>query len=100
MLWYNQGILLFKMGRYQDARNSFTQAADIDPGFTAAWYNKGIALMYLGKYLEATRVFDKAIALDPNYHEAREQRDLAQKKIMKSCSFSPTSSGKQTKLFK
>lgn len=21
--WYNKGILLFKMGRYQDARNSF-----------------------------------------------------------------------------
>ena len=101
-VWYNQGILLFKMGRYLDARNSFAQAADINPGFAEAWYNKGIALIHLGKYLEATRVFDKAIALDPNYHEAREQRDLAQKKIMESCgpSPSPSSLGKQTKLFK
>ena len=100
--WYNKGILLFKMCRYQDARNSFAQAADIDPGFAEAWYNKGIALMYLGKYPEATRVFDKAIALNPNYREAQQQRDLAQKKIMESCgpSPSPSSLGKQTKLFK
>ena len=92
---------LFKMGRYLDARNSFAQAADIDPGFAEAWYNKGIALMHLGKYLEAIRVFDKAIALNPNNHEARQQRDLAQKKIMESCSSSPSPSslGKQTRLF-
>ena len=76
------------------------EAADIDPEFAEAWYNKGIALMTLGKYLEAIRTFDKAIALDPNNHEAREPRDLAQKKIMESCSSSPSSSGKQTRLFK
>ena len=101
-VWYNQGILLSKMGRYLDARNSFAQVADIDPGFAEAWYNKGIALMNLGKYLEAIRVFDKAIALNPHDHEARRQRDLAQQNIMESCgpSPSPSSSGKQTKLFK
>ena len=99
-VWYNQGILLFKMGRYLDARNSFAQAADIDPGFVEAWYNKGIALMHLGKYIEATRVFDKAIALNPHDREARQQRDLAQEMIMESVksSPSPSSSGKQTKL--
>jgi tetratricopeptide (TPR) repeat protein len=101
-IWYNQGIILFKMGRYLDARNSFAQAADIDPEFAEAWYNKGMALMNLGKYLEATRIFDKAIALNPNYREARQQRDLAQKKVMESVrsSTQPLSSGKQTRLFK
>ncbi|MDD3136592.1 MAG: tetratricopeptide repeat protein [Methanoregula sp.] len=39
-LWYHPGIILSKMGRYLDARNSFAQAADIDPGFAEAWYNK------------------------------------------------------------
>ncbi|MCX6689917.1 MAG: tetratricopeptide repeat protein [Methanoregula sp.] len=98
--WYNKGILLFKMCRYQDARNSFAQATDIDPEFVEAWYNKGIALMNLKKYLEAIRAFDKAIAINPDDREARQQRDQAQKKIMESCSSSPSSSGKQTKLFK
>jgi len=98
--WYNKGILLFKMCRYQDARNSFAQAADIDPEFAEALCNKGVALMSLGKYLEAIHAFDKVIALNPNDHEAREQRDLAQKKIMESCSSTPSSSGKQTRLFK
>lgn len=99
-VWYNQGILLFKLGRYLDARNSFAQAADIDSGFAEAWSKKGIVLMNLGKYLEAIRVFDKGIALNPHDHEARYQRDLALEKIMESCSSSLSSSGKQTKLFK
>jgi len=98
--WYNKGILLFKMSRYQDARNSFAQATDIDPEFAEAWYNKGIALMNLGKYLEAIRAFDKAIAINPNDRDARQQRDLAQEKIMGSVRSSPLPSGKQTKLFK
>ncbi|MCX6690873.1 MAG: tetratricopeptide repeat protein [Methanoregula sp.] len=98
--WYNKGVLLFKMCRYQDARNSFAQAADIDPEFAEAWYNKGIALMTLGKYLEAIRTFDKAIAINPNDREARQQRDLAQKKIMESCISTAPSSKNQTKLIK
>jgi tetratricopeptide (TPR) repeat protein len=64
--WYNKGILLFKLCRYQDARNSFAQATDIDPAFAEAWYNKGVALANLEKYLEAIRAFDKAIAINPN----------------------------------
>jgi tetratricopeptide (TPR) repeat protein len=48
-VWYNQGILLFKMSRYLDAHNSFAQATDIDPEFAEAWYNKGIALINPGR---------------------------------------------------
>jgi tetratricopeptide (TPR) repeat protein len=99
-LWYNKGIILFKMCRYQDALNSFAQAADIDPGFTEAWVNKGVALMELGKYLAAIRAFDKAIAIDSGDSQARHYRDLAQKKIIESCSFSPQSTEKQTKLIR
>jgi tetratricopeptide (TPR) repeat protein len=96
--WYNKGIILFKMCRYQDALNSFAQAADIDPGFTDAWYNKGMAFMNIRKYLEAIRAFDKVLKLNPHDRRAREQRDLAQKKIMESCSFSETFPKNQTKL--
>jgi tetratricopeptide (TPR) repeat protein len=99
-LWYNKGIILFKMCRFQDALNSFSQAADIDPGFTEAWVNKGVVLMELGKNLAAIRAFDKAIALNPGDSQARHYRDLAQKKIIDSSSFSPSPSKDQTKLFK
>ena len=54
--------------------------------------------MTLGKYLEAIRTFDKAITINPNDREARQQRDLAQKKIMESCISNATSSKNQTKL--
>jgi tetratricopeptide (TPR) repeat protein len=98
--WYNKAIILFKMCRYQDALNSFAQATDIDPEFTEAWYYKGMALVHNGKYLEAIRAFDKVLKIKPHDERAREQRDLAQKKIMESISFSPQSTEKQTKLCK
>ena len=59
-------VVDFKICRYQNARNSFAQATNIDPAFAEAWYNKGVALMNLEKYLEAIRVFDKAIAINPD----------------------------------
>jgi len=83
-VWYNKGIILFKMCRYQDALNAFAQAADIYPEFTEAWYNKGMALMNLQKYHEAIRAFDKVLKIHPHDDRAREQMDLAQKKIMES----------------
>ncbi|MEI7856569.1 MAG: tetratricopeptide repeat protein [Methanomicrobiales archaeon] len=78
-VWYNKGIILFKMCRYQDALNAFAQAADIDPEFTEAWYNKGMALMNLQKYHEAIRAFDKVLKIHPHDDRAREQMDLAHK---------------------
>jgi len=98
--WYNKGIILFKMCRYQDALNSFAQATDIDPEFTEAWYNKGMALMNLGRNLSAIRAFDKVLKINSHDKRAREQRDLAQKKIVESISFFPQSNEKQTKLIK
>ena len=99
-VWYNHGIILFKMCRYRDALNSFAQAADIDPNFSEAWYNKGTSLMELGKYLEAIRAFDKVLKINLHDGRAREQQSLAQKKIMESVSFSQVSVGRQTKLSK
>jgi len=86
------------MGRYQDALNSFAQAADIDPEFTEAWFNKGLALMHMGKYLEAIRAFNKVLKIHPFDERAHEQVDLAQRKIMESCSHAAQSTEKQTKL--
>jgi len=70
-------------------------AADIDPEFTKAWVNKGVAFMELGKYLRAIRAFDKAITIDPGDSQARHYRDMAQKKIIESSSFSPQSTEKK-----
>jgi len=99
-LWNNIGIILFRQEKYRDAVNSFGQATDVDPEFTNAWFNKSLALVNLGKYLEAIRAFDKVLKINPHDERAREQRDLAQKKIMESISFSPQSTEKQTKLSK
>ena len=56
--------------------------------------------MELGKNLAAIRAFDKAIAIDSGDSQARHYRDLAQKKIIESSSFSPQSTENQTKLIR
>ena len=88
------------MCRYQDALNSFAQATDIDPEFTEAWYNKGMALMHQQKYLEAIRAFNKLLKIHPYDVRANEQLDMAQMKIVESCSHTAQSTEKQTKLCK
>ena len=59
-----------------------------------------MALMNLQKYHEAIRAFNKVLKIHSHDNRAREQLNLAQKKIMESCSFSSSSPEKQTKLFK
>jgi outer membrane protein assembly factor BamD (BamD/ComL family) len=53
-----------------------------------------MALMCSGKYLEAIRAFNKVLKIHPYDERAREQVDLAQRKIMESGSSSQSSPSK------
>lgn len=54
--------------------------------------------MNLQKYHEAIRAFDKVLKIHPHDDRVREQMDLAEIKIMESCSFSPSFPGKTTEI--
>ena len=58
--WYNKGIDLDAMGRYEDAINCYDKAIEIDPLYALTWYNKGLALQALHRYAEADAAFDRA----------------------------------------
>jgi lipoprotein NlpI len=45
------------------------------------WNSRGEALMATGNYTAARESFDKAIRIAPDYTKAKENRDLALKKI-------------------
>ena len=64
--WNNKGLALDKLGRYQEAVDSYEKALKIDPGYVKAWNNKGLALDKLGRYQEAVDSYERALSIDPN----------------------------------
>ena len=56
-----------KVGKNDEAVNSYQQAIELDPAHAGHYYlNLGITYMNSGKSKEAAEAFDKAIAADPN----------------------------------
>lgn len=65
-----QGWLLFRTKRYEEAVASFDKALELKPDNYLAWCLRGIALAMLDRHSEAIASSDKALALKPDYHEA------------------------------
>lgn len=70
LAWLVRGILLAKLGRYEEAINSYRQALEIEPVNPDILYHQGIALISLGKRQKAIATFEKIINIEPNYHKA------------------------------
>ena len=60
----NLGLALAKVGRYQEAFESFKRGGDI----ATAYNNIGCAYMAEGKYQNAIECFQKAIEINPGYY--------------------------------
>ena len=79
--WYNRGIALGNLGRWEEAIASYDKALEIKPDDHEAWYNRGIALRNLGRLEEAIASYDKALEFKPDYHEAWDNRSDALGKL-------------------
>jgi len=66
-VWYNKGVALGYLYKYDEAIEAFDMAIRLHPNNTNIWNNKGCVLVAQGKHDEAIRAFDEAIRLDPNY---------------------------------
>jgi tetratricopeptide (TPR) repeat protein len=58
--WYNKGVALDNLCRYDEAIKSYDRAIQIDPNYADPWYNKGVTLGKLGRSDEAKQYFTKA----------------------------------------
>jgi superkiller protein 3 len=58
--WYNKGIALYNLRKYDEAIASYDEAIRVDSNYAKAWYNKGLALDNIGKHEEAKKSYDKA----------------------------------------
>ncbi len=73
--WNNKGVILTKLGKYNEALDCFDSALKLNPGVSDTWLNRGIALVKLNEYEEAMDCFDRALQLDPNNEFAKRRRN-------------------------
>lgn len=65
----NDGSILLKTGRLEEAVKCFERAIELDPNDTTSLNNCVAALVRLGRYKEALRCVDKILQLEPNNAE-------------------------------
>lgn len=66
--WYfNIGLTLDELGRFDDAIDAYTQALEIDGDDLQALHHLGLDLHQLGRFHEALQQFDKAQQIDPTF---------------------------------
>jgi tetratricopeptide (TPR) repeat protein len=68
--YYNKGIALSALGRYNDAIACYDKILFRVPKDPIAHYNKGVALSALDRHEEAIEYYNKAIELIPQYADA------------------------------
>ncbi len=73
--WNNKGVILTKLGKFNEALDCFDQALSLNPGVSDTWLNRGIALVKLNEYHEAMDCYDRALQLDPNNENAKRRRN-------------------------
>ena len=69
-IWYEKGLSYSNLEDYEQAKECFDKAIEIDPNFADAWHNKGISLGNLEEYQEAIKCFDMVIDKYPNDADA------------------------------
>ncbi|MDJ0582182.1 tetratricopeptide repeat protein [Crocosphaera sp.] len=79
--WYNRGVALFNLGRFNDAIASFDKALEFKPDKYEAWNYRGIVLGKLGRFDDAIASYNKALEFKLDYHEAWNNRGIALGKL-------------------
>jgi tetratricopeptide (TPR) repeat protein len=62
--YYNKGIVLAEMGKYNESLQPFQEAINISSSFAKAWNQKGRSYSALKQYDKALKCFEKATQLD------------------------------------
>jgi tetratricopeptide (TPR) repeat protein len=60
------GLVLYRLGQYEEAAREYGEALVRDPGFAPALANRATALMALARIEEARKDFEAAMAIDPH----------------------------------
>ncbi len=64
--WYKKGVELNKLGKYNDAIESYKKAIKINPRNEKTWNNIGSVFFKLKMYPDAVESYKKALKIDPS----------------------------------
>ncbi len=67
---YNLSLILYELGRLDEACTSYRRVIQVNPAYAPAYNNLGVTLQEMGKFDEAETSFRQAIEVDPNYTNA------------------------------
>ena len=62
--WYNKGLALSNLGKFEEALKCYDRVIEIDPNYFPVWNIKGNALYYLGKFHEAVKSYNQVLDKD------------------------------------
>jgi tetratricopeptide (TPR) repeat protein len=68
--WFNSGVALQKIGRFQEAVDAYSRAAALDPASTEVHLNLGTVLHEVERWDDARAAYERALALDPTQKTA------------------------------
>lgn len=69
--WNERGVALHQLGRYEDAKESYRRAAEVDPTYALALNNLGVALYHGGDPEAAFEAFRRALDDHGTFIKAR-----------------------------
>jgi tetratricopeptide (TPR) repeat protein len=69
---FNQGVIAFNAGKFQEARVSFEGATKADPTMGQAFYQIGMTTLNLGDFAAAVAALENYLKVDPNGAKAAE----------------------------
>ena len=75
-MFYNRGVALRDLKRFDDELASYDRALALEPDYPEALNNRGVALRELKRFDDALASFDRALALDPDYANALNNRGI------------------------
>lgn len=80
-IWYNKGMILEKIGRYNQSLEAYSRATDLNEDLDRAWYRLGHVLMLTESYNESRASLEKAIELNSGNAEAWNDMGLVLRKL-------------------
>ncbi|RYZ97097.1 MAG: tetratricopeptide repeat protein, partial [Moraxellaceae bacterium] len=97
--WYNKGVILSRLSRFQEAVEAFEYATLIKPDFASAYFNLANACIHTGNYRAAIEAFQESLKYEAptaetfcnlgECYEKLAQYDIAHKYYQKSIDLNP-----------
>ena len=81
VLYHLNGISLYRLDRFEEARASYERSLEIQPNHSTCYNSLGFLLQDMGLMQEALAAFEKAIQLSPDMAMARLNLGMAQLKL-------------------